>query len=251
MKTTLVTGSAGIDDWGLERSADLLASERLLSLVSNTPSMGRIVRIYRPEPTVAFSGFEQRLAGFDEAVGEALAFGFEPVVRPAGGRMVALDEEWVVVDIITPERYLAVAHRDVYEESGNAFVSVLRNLGLDASIGAVAGEYCPGDYSINARGAVKIVGTAQRVRRGARLFSACIPFSISYNVATLFERINASLQLDWNPATLAGVKDEAPRLRIEDLENALIERFAPEAEEATTLSDIYRDSRELSQQLSA
>jgi len=213
--------------------------------------MGRIVRIYRPEPTVAFSGFEQRLEGFDDAVGEALAFGFEPVVRPAGGRMVALDEEWVVVDIITPERYLSVSHRDVYEESGSAFVSILRKFGIDASMGAVAGEYCPGKYSVNARGAVKLVGTAQRVRRGARLFSACIPFSISNNVATLFERINASLQLDWNPETLLGIQDESPLLRIEQLESALIGRFAPDAEEVTTLSDIYRDSRELAHRMSA
>lgn len=251
MRTTLVKGSAGTLDWGLERSADLIASERLLSMVSNTPSMGRIVRIYRPEPTVAFSGFEQRLAGFDEAVGQALAFGFEPVVRPAGGRMVALDEEWVVVDIITPENYLSVAHRDVYEAYGGTFVSLLRKLGVDASMGSVAGEYCPGSYSVNARGAVKLVGTAQRVRRGARLFSACIPFSISYNVATLFERINTSLQLEWNPTTLSGIKDESPRLRMEDLENALVERFAPEVEETTTLTDIYRDSREPSHRLSA
>jgi len=240
-----------MEDWGLERSADLIASDRLLSIVSNAPSIGRIVRVYRPEPTVAFSGFEQRLAGFDDAVGEALAFGFEPVVRPAGGRMVALDEEWVVVDIITPERYLSVAHRDVYEQYGDTFVSLLRELGVDASMGAVAGEYCPGSYSVNARGAVKLVGTAQRVRRGARLFSACIPFSISYNVATLFERINSTLQLDWNPVTLAGIKDESPRLRIENLEDALIARFASEAEEAITLTDIYRDSRELALQLSA
>jgi lipoate-protein ligase A len=200
---------------------------------------------------VAFSAFEQRLEGFDDAVSETLAFGFEPVVRPAGGRMVALDEDWVVIDIITPETYLAVAHRDVYEEFGGTFVSLLRKLGVDASMGAVSGEYCPGDYSINARGVAKLVGTAQRVRRGARLFSACIPFSISYNVATLFDRINSSLQLDWNPTTLAGVGDEVPGLKIEDLEQELINHFAPRVDSQITLSDVYRDSSDLAEQLSA
>ncbi len=245
MRTTLITGAAGIDDWGLERSADLKASERLLSIVSAAPSLGRIVRIYRPAPTVAFSGLEQRLPGFADAVGQALVFGFEPVVRPAGGRMVAIDEGWVVIDIITPEPYLSVAHRDVYQEFGATFVSLLRDLGVDAAMGAVEGEYCPGDYSVNARGAVKLVGTAQRVRRGARLFSACIPFSISFNVATLFERINASLALDWNPQTLGSIDQEAPGLSIEDLEAALINTFAPQVDSPISLTDIYRNSREL------
>lgn len=251
MKSTLIIGAAGARDWGLESSAELTASARLLNIVSRVPSIGRIVRIYRPAPTVAFSGFEQRLDGFADAVSETLAFGFEPVVRPAGGRMVALDQDWVVIDIITPENYLEVAHRDVYEEFGATFVSLLRGLGVDASMGAVAGEYCPGDYSINARGATKLVGTAQRVRRGARLFSACIPFSISNNVATLFERINSSLKLDWNPLTLAGVSDEVPGLTFEELEKEIFNHFAPQLDASITLSDVYRDSRELTQKLSA
>ena len=245
MRTTLITGAAGQNDWGLEHSADLKASERLLSIVSAAPSLGRIVRIYRPSPTVAFSGLEQRLPGFADAVGQSIAFGFDPVVRPAGGRMVALDEGWLVIDIITPEPYLSVAHRDVYEEFGATFVSLLRDLGVDAAMGAVPGEYCPGDYSINARGAVKLVGTAQRVRRGARLFSACIPYSISFNVAALFDRINAALGLDWNPETLGSLEFEAPGLSIDALERALINTFAPEAETPVSLTDIYRDSREL------
>jgi lipoate-protein ligase A len=200
---------------------------------------------------VAFSGLEQRLAGFQDAVGEALAFHFEPVVRPAGGRMVVLDEDWVVIDIITPERYLEVAHRDVYQQFGNTFVSILRDFGVDASMGAVDGEYCPGDYSINARGAVKLVGTAQRVRRGARLFSACIPFSVSSTVASLFERINSSLRLDWNPMTLGGLDNEVKGLTIEDLERALINHFAPMGDSLVTLTDIYRDSRGLALGISA
>ena len=111
MRTTLITGSAGVRDWGLEPSADLVASNRLLSIVSAIPSLGRIVRIYRPAPTVAFSGSERRLPGFEDAVSHARVFGFEPVVRPAGGRMVAVDQDWLIVDVITPEPYLANAHR--------------------------------------------------------------------------------------------------------------------------------------------
>ncbi|MFM1992539.1 MAG: hypothetical protein RL600_367 [Actinomycetota bacterium] len=245
MKTTLIRGGSGAIDWGLERSADLTASTRLISMVAANPELGRIVRIYRPAPTVAFSGLERRLPGFQDAVGEAAAFAFEPVIRPAGGRMVAVDQDWVILDIITPELEKTFSHREVYLEFGEVLVNVLRELGIDANLGPVAGEYCPGDYSINARGKIKLVGTAQRVQRGARLFSACIPISISYSVAALFERVNAELGLDWNPETLGGLDEEAPQITAEVLEDKLIAAFAPEVDGFESLTDVYQFNREL------
>ncbi len=245
MKTTLITGSSSAIDWGLERSADLTASKRLISMVSLNPELGRVVRIYRPAPTVAFSGLERRLPGFQDAVSEAAAYSFEPVIRPAGGRMVALDQDWLILDVITPEPEKTKSNRDVYLEFGAILVNILRELGVDANLGAVTGEYCPGEYSINARGQVKIVGTAQRVQRGARLFSACIPISISHSVATLFERVNAELGLDWDPATLVGLNSEVPNFSIDDLEKELIVAFAPEVDSFDSLTDLYQFNRQL------
>ena len=34
----------------------------------------------------------------------------------------------------------------------DGIASALRGLGVDAHVGAVPGEYCPGDHSVNARG---------------------------------------------------------------------------------------------------
>jgi lipoate-protein ligase A len=245
IKTTLIRGGSGAIDWGLERSADLTASTRLISMVAANPELGRIVRIYRPAPTVAFSGLERRLPGFQDAVGEAAAFAFEPVIRPAGGRMVALDQDWIILDIITPEVEKTFSNREVYLEFGAVIVNVLREFGIDANLGPVDGEYCPGDYSINARGKIKLVGTAQRVQRGARLFSACIPISISYSVAALFERVNATLGLEWNPETLGGLSDEAPHITADELEEKLVEAFAPRVDSFDSLTDLYQLNREL------
>lgn len=245
MKTTLIRGGSQVIDWGLEESAELTASTRLISMVAANPELGRIVRIYRPSPTVAFSGLERRLPGFHEAVSEAAAFAFEPVVRPAGGRMVAVDQDWIIVDVITPELEKTASHRDIYLEFGEIFVGILRQFGIQANMGSVEGEYCPGDYSINARGKVKLVGTAQRVQRGARLFSACIPFSISASVASLFESVNAALGLDWNPETLGGLDQEAPGLDIDLFEEALVQAFAPQVDAFDSLTDLYQFNREL------
>lgn len=239
MQTTLIRGEAGLLDWGLTPSADLGASERLLKLVAARPNIGKIVRLYRPNPTVAFSGLEQRLPGFNDAVGESRAFGFDTVIRPAGGRMVALDEQWLVLDVITPEPVRRIMHSDVYRHYGEIFVKTLASVGIQANFGPVEGEYCPGEYSVNARGSVKLVGTAQRVVRGARLFSACIPFDVSVNVSELFVRVNELLGLEWRPETLGSVSAEAPNLTMDELEKALLTAFASDVTRVSTLTDIF------------
>ena len=245
VETTLVRGASGILDRGLNPTADLLASRRLLSAVAANPSLGRIVRLYRPAPTVAFSGRESTMPGFAEAVSESMAFGFEPVIRPAGGRMVALDEDWIVLDVIAPEAGRETAHRDVFLRYGQRFTELLREFGVDARVGEVPGEYCPGDYSINARGQVKIVGTAQRVTRGARLFSASIPLHISSNVAELFNRVNAILGLDWDARTLGSLATESPGIHSDEFEAALLNAFAPTIDREASLEDLFDADREL------
>ena len=246
VETTLVRGASGVLDRGLNPTADLLASRRLLHAVAANPELGRIVRLYRPAPTVAFSGRESKLDGFADAVSETMAFGFEPVIRPAGGRMVALDENWLVLDVISPQADRGTAHRDIYLKHGQTFVELLREFGIDARVGEVPGEYCPGDYSINARGQVKIVGTAQRVSRGARLFSASIPLSISSNVAELFTRVNRILDLDWDARTLGSLEHEAPSLKEAEFEAALLRAFAPSIAREVCLEDLFDADRELS-----
>lgn len=240
MRTTLIRGLAGERDRGLNSSAGLEASKSLLHLIAENNDIGRVVRVYRPASTVAFSRRETLLSGFAEAVAEATTFGFEPYIRPAGGRAVVLDTDWLVLDVVTPEdRGRTVAHRDIFTEFGERFVSLFFDLGVETAIAPVEGEYCPGDYSISARGVVKLVGTAQRVTRGARLFSASIPFAVSPNAAELLTRVNALLELDWDPRTLGSVSVESPATSLAELESALIRTFASEAHGESTLADIF------------
>ena len=39
----------------------------------------------------------------------------------------------------------------------------LQRLGLDARLGELAGEYCPGEFSVNLAGRSKVMGVGQRV----------------------------------------------------------------------------------------
>ena len=50
----------------------------------------------------------------------------------------------------------------------------LRRLGVDARVGEVPGEYCPGEFTVNARAATKLIGSAQRIVRGGWMFSTVV-----------------------------------------------------------------------------
>jgi len=152
--------SPGADD--LERSVELLRQ------VASGDGPERLLRLYTPAPTLALTRRESLMPGYDIAVAAAERLGFTPAIRPTGGRAAAYDETCLVFDLVEREE----SHADptaLFAQAGRTIVDALRGLGVDARLGEVPGEYCPGAYSINARGAVKLVGTSQRGVRGARL----------------------------------------------------------------------------------
>jgi len=203
----------------LDAAADLDRSVGLLRAVADgTIEHDRVVRLYAPLPTVAMSRRESRMPGFVAASRAATEHGFTPVVRPTGGRAVAYDPSCLVFDIVVREQGLG-DQRELFTRVGSALVSALRGLGVDARLGDVAGEYCPGEFSVNARGAVKLVGTSQRAVRGARLLSGMVPLADVARLAEVLVAVNAALGLDWDKATFGTLQQEPatqPRMQIED-----------------------------------
>jgi octanoyl-[GcvH]:protein N-octanoyltransferase len=202
----------------------------LLSQVAERPEGAPILRIYRPQPTVAFSRRESLMVGFTDAVEHAQSHGFSPIIRPTGGRAVAYDPGSLIVDLVTHDGPARKDNGHHFRGVGELFVGTLSELGLDARLGPVDGEYCPGQYSINARGRVKIVGTSQRVSRRARLLSASIPVDDVVAAKNALIACNQALGFDWNPDTFVSLSDEVPGLRLDDVHAALAERFAHAAQ---------------------
>ncbi|WP_417562898.1 lipoate--protein ligase family protein [Microbacterium sp.] len=204
----------------LDRSTELLRA-----VADGTIAEDRVVRVYSPPPTVALSRRESHLPGFDRATAAAADHGFTPVVRPTGGRAVAYDESCIVFDLVEREHGQA-APSLLFARAGAALVSALSSLGADARVGDVPGEYCPGEFSINARGAVKLVGTSQRSVRGARLLSGMVPLSAVDHLVDVLSEVNAALGLEWDAATFGTLRDEASRVRRVVVEDALIGALA-------------------------
>ena len=204
----------GDDD--LERSVELLRG-----VASGAIAEDRVLRLYTPVATLAMTRRESRMPGFPAASAAAVRLGFDPAIRPTGGRAVAYDETCLVFDLISRDD-ATLDPSDYFARAGNSIADALRSVGVDARLGEVAGEYCPGEYSINARGAVKLIGTSQRAIRGARLLSGMLAFgSVGGFVAVLLEA-NAALDLAWDPTTFGTMEVEAPEVRRPAVEDALV-----------------------------
>jgi lipoate-protein ligase A len=196
-------------------------SEALLSRVA-AGELGATFRLHRPARELAFSKQDRAAPGFAAAVEAARGLGFEPVVRLAGGRAALFHEGTLAIAWSSPaDRPVAGTH-DRFRWLAELIVRALSGLGVDARVGEVPGEYCPGAWSVNARGATKLVGIGQRLIRGGAHCGAVIVVSDSALVREPLEAVYAALELDWDPATTgdrrarAGVRADRDRARSGD-----------------------------------
>jgi lipoate-protein ligase A len=187
-------------------------------------------RLHRPARELAFSKQDRAAAGFPAAVEAARAAGFEPVVRLAGGRAAAFHEGTLAFAWATPaERPVEGTHQR-FELIANIVADALRTVGVDARIGEVPGEYCPGAWSVNARGERKLVGIGQRLITGGAHAGGVVVVTDSRLLRETLEPVYAALAMDWSPQTTGSVEDEVAGVTLERVEDALIralgERFS-------------------------
>jgi octanoyl-[GcvH]:protein N-octanoyltransferase len=169
------------------------------------------VRIHRPGNQVAFGRQDIASPGYEAAAEAARAAGFAAVERLAGGRAAVFHHGTIAIarayaDPQPPKRTYAR-----FEEMADLIANALRGLGVDALVGEVPGEYCPGAYSVNARGATKLAGIGQRMIRGGAHMGGVVVASGGDEIARVLEPVYRALELDWDPATSGSVSDEVGR----------------------------------------
>jgi hypothetical protein len=99
-------------------------------------------------------------------------------------------------------------------------------LGVDARVGPVPREFCPGEFTVNARGAVKLVGTAQRVLRHASLLAASVAVDGADRLRAVLVDVYSALELDMDPATVGSVADEVPGVGVDEVERAVLSAYS-------------------------
>jgi lipoate-protein ligase A len=171
------------------------------------------LRLHRPAPVLAFSRQDRASAGFPVAVRAAREAGFEPVLRLAGGRAAVFHERTLACSWAVPDPRPAARTIERFRELAELLAAALNALGVDARMGEVPGEYCPGAWSVNAGGRTKLVGIGQRLIAGAaHRGDVLIP-------------VNDALGLDWDPATTGSVEDEIGEVGLGEVEEAILSRL--------------------------
>ena len=188
----------------------------------NAGALGPVLRIYRPAPTLAFGRLDALLPGFEQAAAAAREHGFEPVVRAPGGHAVAYHAGCLVVDEVLAHDDPIAGLQDRFARTGTWLAEALRSVGVDARVGRIEGEFCPGDYTVSARGRVKVVGTAQRVVRHASLLAASVAVTGGTALRDVLTDVYAALELDWDPATAGAIADDVPGVTLDAVETAIV-----------------------------
>jgi octanoyl-[GcvH]:protein N-octanoyltransferase len=225
------------DAFPADPALDLAVGHALLREVAGGTAPA-VLRVYRPGPTVAFGRLDTLLPGFAAAAEAARGHGFEPVLRAPGGHAAAYDSESLCLEQVTPQPVAYDGLQERFERGAGLIAGALRELGADAHVGEVPGEYCPGRFSVHA-GGVKIAGTAQRAVRGAALLGVSLVVGGGDRVRAVLRDVNAALGLEWDERTAGALEDVLPGVTVVDVEAALLRAFGagePGTLDAATLA---------------
>ena len=184
------------------------------------------MRVARPAAVVAFAKRDALAPGYGDAVQAAAREGFGAVLRLAGGRAAIFHEGTLEVAHAAPSGDPRAGIHERFEAEATLMRRALERLGVDARVGEVAGEYCPGRWSVNAGGARKLVGIGQRVVAGGSHTGSVIVVEDSDRVGRVLGPVYAALSLGWNPETVGAVEDEAPGVRWEGVRDAVLAEYA-------------------------
>jgi lipoate-protein ligase A len=204
------------------------AVSRALMLRVAARELPETLRIARPGTTVAFAKRDAVAPGYDEAVAAAREGGFEPTLRLAGGRAAVFHDGAMEIGHAVPDDEPRRAIHERFESTARRLAAALARLGVDARVGDVPGEYCPGRYSVNARGAVKLAGIGQRVVGGGSHTGVVLIVEGEQRVNAVLAPVYAALGLDWDPGASGSVRSEAPGSGWLALRDALVTEYAHE-----------------------
>ncbi len=186
-------------------------------------------RLGRPGRLVTFGRRDAVSAGYPAAVEAARSAGYEVVERIAGGRAAAYNGRALNLSRAHHDPSPAGATRARFGEMAELVRAALVGVGVDARIGEVPGEYCPGAFSVNAGWRVKLAGIGQRLIKGGAHVGCVIVVGDSDGLREILVPVYKALNIAWEPATVGSVEDEVAGTTPAEVEEAILaaleERF--------------------------
>jgi len=183
---------------------DTAVSRALLLRVADG-ELPETFRIFVPDRIVAFGRQDRTRSGYPAAVAAVRRLGFAPVERLAGGRAAVFHEETLSFSWAIPDANPQAAIHERFSEIAAVIAEAFAGMGIDARVGEVPGEYCPGQYSVNAGGRHKLMGVGQRLVRGAAHVGGVVvvgrPDLVNLPLGPAYEHLG----YEWDPGATGAV----------------------------------------------
>jgi octanoyl-[GcvH]:protein N-octanoyltransferase len=189
-------------------AADQAISRELLERVAGGELDGAL-RIWAPVPGLAISRLDELRPGAGAARAAAEAAGLTTVRRVSGGHAVVLGPGSFCVGF-AEQAATFERTQDRYERLTAALIGAFAAVGVSAQRGELAGEWCPGAWSISAQG-VKLAGLAQRAIKGGAWVEAVVDLAPDTATREVLGEVYAELGLALDPATIGSVSELAGR----------------------------------------
>jgi lipoate-protein ligase A len=225
---------------------DVAVSRAILDRVA-AGELPETLRLTRPPAMVAFGRQDVASARYLPAVQAAREHGFEAIERLAGGRAAVFHEGTIAIAHVRPDGEPQAHIYPRFEEWSGLIAAALTRLGVDAGVGEVPGEYCPGGYSVHAGGRIKLAGIGQKLVKNAGHLGGVLVVTGGARVRDVLVPVYEALGLEFDPATAGSVEDERPGVALGDVERALLEELGAlyEVEEAELDERTVELAREL------
>jgi octanoyl-[GcvH]:protein N-octanoyltransferase len=217
------------DSFEHDPALDTAVSRALMFRVA-AGQLPETLRIARPGTTVAFAKRDAVADGYEEAVRAAREQGFAATLRLAGGRAAVFHDGTVEIGHAVPDAEPRDGIHDRFRHTADRLARALSRLGVDARVGEVSGEYCPGRYSVNARGALKLAGIGQRVVGGGSHTGVVLVVEGEDRINAVLEPVYEALGLAWNPAASGSVHTESPSAGWDAVRDAIVTEYARDYE---------------------
>jgi octanoyl-[GcvH]:protein N-octanoyltransferase len=166
------------------------------------------LRLARPAAVVAFAKRDALAPGYDQALAAARGLGFGAMLRLAGGRAAVFHEGTLELAHAVPDPDAKAGIHARFESTAGLIAAALRELGADARVGEVPGEYCPGRWSVNAAGARKLAGIGQRVVAGGSHTGAVVVVSGAQRIREVLDPVYRAFDMPWDPAAVGALEEE-------------------------------------------
>lgn len=204
---------------------DVAVSHAVLLAVARG-EIGPVFRLHTPSRVLAFGMADRINTGYQNATRVAAAHGFAPVQRLAGGRAAVFHESTLAFSWAVPEADPRTGITDRFIRISSLMRDAFRALDIDARVGMVPGEYCPGDYSVNVGGKVKVMGVGQRLVRGASHVGGVIVVEDAGSIRDVLIPVYRALGIDWDPRTTGALADQSAGTGVGQVSKAVVDRLS-------------------------